>query len=143
MPYVHAVNVAATAARVRSAYQRYLMVEALQIIQMEPKLLVAFRQGMLCLTVALAVSRAVISSATRGRLFWASYRLLAAGNAVAIALAVAVLRVTVDPPLYPPNDVPMHGGLLLAALLAGIAAAITPANRRWVSARVSHRMLRG
>lgn len=130
LPCMHAINAVTVAACVHSTLRRYRVLH----LRNEGAEALAARQCMLLVSLLFSVLRAVVSSATQGRWFWWSFRLLGAVNGAVLTLIVVLLWALEDPPLYPPNEVPIQGSLAMVVVLWIIAAGLTPSNRRKLAA---------
>ena len=130
LPCMHAINAVTVAACVHSTLKRYRILH----LRDEGAEALAARQCTLLVALLSSVLRAVVSSATQGRWFWWSFRLLGAVNGALLALIVVLLWALEDPPLYPPNEVPMQGSLAMVVVLWITAAGLTPSNRRKLAA---------
>ena len=82
-----------------------------------------------------ALVRAAVSC-SGGTLFWWSIRVFSLYQGVLLLAAISalwMLESLEDPPLYPPNDVPLDEALSMAGTLLCLAGLFTPSNRQRIA----------
>lgn len=129
MPYLHAINVVTAAARIQSTLVRFQQVETFD----ESAVMITTRQRLLCASCFGAVVRAAASSCSHGTLFWWSNRVFSVYQAVILLVTIGVLHVTENPPLYPPNDVPLQDAFAMPAALVCCACFTAPRIRQKIA----------
>jgi hypothetical protein len=126
--YMHAVNAAAAAGRLQSSAMRFGM----QHERLEGAATITVRRLALAASLFGALVRAAVSC-SGGTLFWWSIRVFSLYQGVLLLAAISALWMLEDPPLYPPNDVPLDEALSMAGTLLCLAGLFTPSNRQRIA----------